>query len=83
VTKLPPTVVRLSLAEITQRHKDNKCFHCDEFFTNGHKQQCKQLFVIEVLDIEEEEANHGPTDTEPTNSISALPDIQPHKGRTT
>jgi hypothetical protein len=35
--KSSPPVVRLSPAEIAQRRKDNKCFHCDEFFTNGHK----------------------------------------------
>jgi hypothetical protein len=68
--------------EIAQRRKDNKCFHCDEFFTNGHKQECKQLFVIEVLNTEEEEADHGPTTTEPTISISALTGIHPRKGRT-
>jgi hypothetical protein len=72
----------LSSVEIAQRHKDNKCFHCDEFFTNDHKQQCKQLLVIEVLDAEEEEADHGSADTEPTISISALTDIQPRKGCT-
>jgi hypothetical protein len=80
--KSSPTVVRLSPMEIAQRRKDNKCFHCDEFFTNGHKQECKQLFVIEVLNTEEEEANHGPTTTEPTISISALTGIHPRKGRT-
>jgi hypothetical protein len=36
--KSSPPVVRLSPTEIAQRHKDNKCFHCDELFTNGHKQ---------------------------------------------
>jgi hypothetical protein len=80
--KSSPPVVRLSPAEIAQRRKDNKCFHCDEFFTNGHKQQCKQVFVIEVLDVNEEEADHGPTTNEPTISISALTDIHPRKGRT-
>jgi hypothetical protein len=72
----------LSPVEIAQRHKDNKCLHCDEFFTNDHKQQCKQLLVIEVLDAEEEEADHGSADTEPTISISALTGIQPRKGCT-
>jgi hypothetical protein len=81
-TKSSPTVVCFSPTEIAQRHKDNKCFHCDEFFTNVHKQQCKQLFVIEVLDAEEKEADHGPTTTEPTISISALTGIHPRKGRT-
>jgi hypothetical protein len=80
--KSSPPVVRLSPAEIAQRRKDNKCFHCDEFFTNGHKQQCKQLFVIEVLDADEEEADHGSTTNEPTISILALTGIHPRKGRT-
>jgi hypothetical protein len=40
------TVLCFTLAEIAQRCKDNKCFHCDEFFTPGHKQHCKQLFVM-------------------------------------
>jgi hypothetical protein len=80
--KSSPAVVRLSPAEIAQRHKDNKCFHCDEFFTNGHKQQCKQLFVIEMFDAAEEDADHGPTTNEPTISISALTGIHPRKGRT-
>jgi hypothetical protein len=80
--KSSPPVVRLSPAEIAQRRKNNKCFHCDEFFTNGHKQQCKQLFVIEVLDVDEEEVDHGPTTNEPTISISALTGIHPRKDRT-
>jgi hypothetical protein len=81
-TKSSPPVVHLSPAEIAQRCKDNKCFHCDEFFTNGHKQQCKQLFVIEVFDATEEDADHGPTTNEPTISILALTGIHPRKGRT-
>jgi hypothetical protein len=28
---------RLMPAEIVQRRKDGKCFHCDDFFSNGHK----------------------------------------------
>jgi hypothetical protein len=70
-TTKPALVLHLSPAEITQRRKNNKCFHCDEFFTNGHKQQCKQLFVIEVLDADEE-ADQGQTTLEPTISIAAL-----------
>jgi hypothetical protein len=42
--------IRLTPAEITQCHKDGKCFHCDELFTNDHKLLCKQLFSIEVVD---------------------------------
>jgi hypothetical protein len=73
--------VRLSPTEIAQRRKDNRCFHCDELFTQGHKQQCKQLFVIEMLG-DDDETNPPPLDTEPTISIAALTGIQPRKGRT-
>jgi hypothetical protein len=55
VAKPAPTVKRLSPAEIAQRRKDKQCFHCDEFFTQGHKQVCKQLFCIQVLDNDEVE----------------------------
>jgi hypothetical protein len=43
------TVLRFTLVEIAQRRKENKCFHCEELFTPGHKQHCKQLFVMEVI----------------------------------
>jgi hypothetical protein len=75
------SVVRLSPTEIAQRRKDNMCFHCDELFTQGHKQQCKQLFVIEVLG-DDDETDPPPLDTKPTISIAALTGIQPRKGRT-
>jgi hypothetical protein len=38
--------------------------------------------MIEMLDADEEEADHGPTTNEPTISISALTGIHPRKGRT-
>jgi hypothetical protein len=75
------SVVRLSPTEIAQQRKDNMCFHCDELFTQGHKQQCKQLFVIEVLG-DDDETDPPPLDTKPTISIAALTGIQPCKGRT-
>jgi hypothetical protein len=31
----------LTIAEVAQRCKDGQCFHCNEFFTNGHKAVCK------------------------------------------
>jgi hypothetical protein len=43
------TVLRFTPAEIAQRRKENKCFHCEELFTPGHKQHCKQLFIMEVI----------------------------------
>jgi hypothetical protein len=33
----PTMVLRFTPAEIAQRRKDSKCFHCDKFFTPGHK----------------------------------------------
>jgi hypothetical protein len=50
----PVSVKCLSSTEITGRRKDVKCFHYDYFFTDGHKQMCKQLFIIEVVNEEDE-----------------------------
>jgi hypothetical protein len=72
VAKPAPTIKRLSSAEIAKHRKDGQCFHCDEFFTNGHKQVCKQLFCIQVLD--EGEAVES---QDPTISIHALIGVQP------
>jgi hypothetical protein len=73
------SVKRLTTAEIAQRRKDGQCFHCDEFFTHGHKKVCKQLFSIEVLD----EVMEPPTDaSDPTISIHALTWIHPQSGKT-
>jgi hypothetical protein len=56
------------------------CFHCDDLFTQGHKQVCKHLFVIEVLGNEE-----GDTwleeSAEPMISLDALTGIQPRSTR--
>jgi hypothetical protein len=61
---------RLTSAEIAQRRKDGKCFHCDDFFSNGHKTGCKQLFVIEV--VSEEEGDMPADIREPIISLHAL-----------
>jgi hypothetical protein len=77
VVKPTANIKRLSSAEITQRRKDGQCFHCDEFFTNGHKLVCKQLFTIEVL--EEDDDHTPPTDAiDPTIPIHVLTGIKPH-----
>jgi hypothetical protein len=68
----PTTVLRFTPAEIAQRRKDNKCFHCDEFFTPGHKQHCKQLFVMEVIQDDDDGGDQGLYNAEPTISIAAL-----------
>jgi hypothetical protein len=69
-------------AGIAQRRKDNKCFHCDELFTPGHKQHCKQLFVMEVIQDDDDSGDQGLYNAEPTISIAALTGIQPRRGRT-
>jgi hypothetical protein len=63
VAPMPATVVRLMPSEIMQQHKDGKCFHYDEFVVQGHKKQCKQLFVIEVVvdDINDEPVPNPPS----------------------
>jgi hypothetical protein len=77
----PATVMCLTSAVIAHRQKDGKCFHCNDFFVQGHKKQCKQLFVIEVV-VEDSNDEQPPDGTEPTISLHALTDIQPHSGRT-
>jgi hypothetical protein len=70
----PASLVK-QLAEVAQRNKDEQCFHYDEFFTQGHKQVCKQLFCIEVDDDD----MATPTDTSMI-SIHALISICPRAG---
>jgi hypothetical protein len=77
VAKPAPTVKRLSSVEITQCRKDGHCFHCDKFFTNGHKHACKQLFCIQVLDDAE-----AAEPQDPMISIHALIGVQPRAAKT-
>jgi hypothetical protein len=79
VVKPASSVKWLTPAEVAQRHKDGQCFHCNEFFTNGHKEVCKQLFCIEVTKDDDTPADD--TDT-PVISIHALTGIHPRAGRT-
>jgi hypothetical protein len=78
----PTTVLRFTPTEIAQRHKDNKCFHCDEFFTPRHKHHCKQLFIMEVIQEDGDSGDQGLYSAELTISIAALTGIQPRTGRT-
>jgi hypothetical protein len=80
VNKPVPSSVRLFPCKIAQCRKDGKCFKCDELFTPGHHDHCKQLFIIEVVD--EETEGLPPGDGEPTISIHALTGIQPRTSRT-
>jgi hypothetical protein len=75
-----PPVKRLTVAEIAERRKDGRCFHCDEPFTNGHKMVCKQLFTIEL--IHDDEPLAAGDELDPTISIHALAGIEPRSGRT-
>jgi hypothetical protein len=77
---IAPTASRLTPTKVAQRRKDGQCFQNNDFFTQGHKQTCKQLFCIEVED------NDTTTPVEavdtPMISIHALIGIRPHTGRT-
>jgi hypothetical protein len=77
--KSAPSALRLTLAEIAQRRKEGRCFHCPELFTQGHKDVCPHLYVLEVV-AEEEEAEQQAAD-DPTISLHALIGIQPRSGR--
>jgi hypothetical protein len=73
----PTTVLRFTPSEIVQRRKENKCFHCEELFTPGHKQHYKQLFVMEVIQEDDDSEEQELYSDEPTISIAALTGIQP------
>jgi hypothetical protein len=73
------SALRLSSTEIAQRRKDDKCFHCDDFFTAGHREQCKHLFAIEVVD---EDTVPAADEGELTISVHALTGIQLRASRT-
>ncbi|CAA0806270.1 Unknown protein, partial [Striga hermonthica] len=49
-----PEVKRLSLEEMRHRREKGLCYKCGESFTPGH--QCKRLFLIDVIEEDEEEA---------------------------
>jgi hypothetical protein len=77
VAKPASSVQRLTPDEVAHRRKDGQCFHCNEFFTNGHKAVCKQLFYTEVI----EDVNTPADDTDThVISIHALTSIRPSQG---
>jgi hypothetical protein len=41
---------QFSHVEIAERHALGLCFKCDEKFIPGHREACKRLFTIELLD---------------------------------
>jgi hypothetical protein len=65
----------MSPVEIAERRLKGMCFHCDDVFSQGHKQVCKQLFMIEAICDDYKEA--APEEiTDPAISIHALTGIQ-------
>jgi hypothetical protein len=60
------------------RHVKGLCFRCDEKFVPGHREECKRLFIIEV--VSDDEVDGNPTD--PTISLHALTGIQPCASKT-
>jgi hypothetical protein len=81
VVKPASNIRRLTPAENAQRRNDGQFFHCDEFFTNGHKLVCKQQFSIEVVD--DEATEETPVDiADLTVSMHALTSIRPCSGKT-
>jgi hypothetical protein len=71
----------LSPAEIADRRIKGLCFRCDEKFMSSHCEDCKRLFIIEVL-IDDDDKIPPPADGDPTISIHALTGIQPHTSKT-
>jgi hypothetical protein len=67
---------KLSPADIADRRVKGLCFKCDEKYVPGHKQDCRKLFVIEVLDDDDD------SEGDPTISLHALIGIQPRTSRT-
>jgi hypothetical protein len=74
------TSKRLSPVEIADRRIKGLCFRYDEKFAPGHHEECKRLFVIEVLI--DDDTPPPPADGDPTISIHTLTDIQPHTSKT-
>jgi hypothetical protein len=73
------TTLKLTPAEVAERHHKNQCFHCNEQYVYDHMEQCKQLFTIEVIT---EEGMAQLTADDPTISLHVLTGIQPRSGRT-
>jgi hypothetical protein len=66
---------KFSPAKISDRRTKGMCFKCDEHFVPSHRDVCKRLFLIELLDDDDMEES-------PTISLHAITRIQPRSGRT-
>jgi hypothetical protein len=73
-------MLQLSPAEIAEHRIKGTCFRCNKKYTPGHRKECKQLFVIEVLSDDYKQEEESLTD--PTISLHALTGIQPRSART-
>jgi hypothetical protein len=76
----PVSTLKLTPAAIVERRKIGQCFHCNDMYNNGHREVCKQLFVIEVLVDDDYQAPVPETD-DLTISLHALTGILPCSGR--
>jgi hypothetical protein len=56
---LTPTSIKFSLAKTADRHAKGMCFKCDEHFVLGHRDVCKRLFLIELLDDDDTRESPG------------------------
>jgi hypothetical protein len=80
-TAKPATTLQPSPVEIVEGRLTGTCFRYNKKFTSGHHKKCKQLFVIEVLcDDYEQAPDESLTDS--TISLHALTSIQPRATRT-
>jgi hypothetical protein len=43
------SILKLTPVEVAKCHRKNQCFHCNDQYIHSHKEQCKQLFTIEVI----------------------------------
>ncbi|CAA0810632.1 Unknown protein, partial [Striga hermonthica] len=64
-----PVVKQLTPEEINRRREKGLCFKCEEKFMPGHR--CKQAFVIEVANFDEEETEVK-EEPEPVDDIEAF-----------
>jgi hypothetical protein len=63
---------KFSTTKIADRRVQDLCFCCDEKFIPNYREECKRLFIIEVVS--------DPTD--PTILLHALIGMQPHASKT-
>jgi hypothetical protein len=70
-------VLKLTPVEVAKCRSKNQCFHCNDQYVHSHKEQCKQLFTIEVIT---DELLVQPSEVDPAISLHTLIGIQPRSG---